>query len=120
MNKGERNHLKRILQFALTVFPKPAIFVEPSKRALDNPSLWQNSKGMKFISSDDFKDGYCRLADDKGDEFEEKIYKPPYDETMEEAKKNSKKAKNTESDDDDPPFDEDKKQDDGVDEDDLF
>jgi hypothetical protein len=54
VNKGERNHLKRILQFALTVFPKPAIFVEPSKRALDNPSLWQNSKGMKFISSDDF------------------------------------------------------------------
>ena len=75
-----------------------------------------------IISSDDFKDGYCRFADDKGDEFEEKIYQPPQDETMEEAKKNSKKAKNTESNDDDPPFDEDeKKSDDGsVADDDLF
>lgn len=68
----------------------------------------------------DFADGLLD-ADDKGSEFEERIYQPPQDETLDEAKKNFKKAKNTESDDDDPPFDEDDKKDnDDVSEDDLF
>lgn len=62
----------------------------------------------------DFADGLLD-ADDKGDEFEEKIYQPPQDETLEEAKKNSKKT----DDDDEPPFD-DEKNDSGVSDDDLF
>ena len=53
-NKSERNHLKRILQFAFTVFPKPAVFVEPSKGTLNNPTFRQYSKGMQFIAFDDF------------------------------------------------------------------
>lgn len=65
----------------------------------------------------DFADGLLE-ADDKGDEFEERIYQPPQDETLDEAKNNSKKDKK--SDEDEPPFDEDEKKDDGVDEDDLF
>ena len=72
-----------------------------------------------IISSDDFKDGYCRFADDKGDEFEERIYQPPQDETLDEAKNSSKNGKKSDKD-DEPPFDEDEKKDDGVDEDDLF
>ena len=40
-NKSERKHLKRVLQYALTVFPKSAVFIDPSKRALDNPAFWQ-------------------------------------------------------------------------------
>lgn len=67
----------------------------------------------------DFADGLLE-ADDKGDEFEERIYQPPQDETLDEAKNNSKKDKKSNNDDDDPPFDEDEKKDDGVDEDDLF
>ena len=79
----------------------------------------------------DFADGLVD-AEDKGDEFDEKIYQPPQDETMEEAKKNSKNASNKskskskpkdededEDDDDDPPFDDDNKSDD-IDTDDLF
>lgn len=65
----------------------------------------------------DFADGMLK-ADDNGDEFEERIYQPPQDETLDEAKNNSKKDKK--SDEDKPPFDEDKKEDNGVDEDDLF
>lgn len=65
----------------------------------------------------DFADGLLE-ADDKGDEFEERIYQPPQDETLDEAKNNSKKDKKP--DEDEPPFDEDEKKDDGVDEDDLF
>lgn len=64
----------------------------------------------------DFADGVLD-ADDKGEEFEEKIYQPPMDETMDEAKNNSKKSKD---DDDEPPFDDEKSDDDGVDSDDLF
>lgn len=67
----------------------------------------------------DFADGLLE-ADDKGDEFEERIYQPPQDETLDEAKNNSKKDKKSNNDEDDPPFDEDEKKDDGVDEDDLF
>lgn len=70
----------------------------------------------------DFADGVLD-ADDKGEEFEEKIYQPPMDETMDEAKSNSKKSKEkakSKDDDDDPPFDDEKSADDGVDNDDLF
>lgn len=72
----------------------------------------------------DFADGLLD-AEDTPDEFEEKIYQPPQDETMAEAKSNSKKSadkkKSKDEDDDEPPFDEDdKKSDDGVDDDDLF
>lgn len=73
----------------------------------------------------DFADGLLG-AEDTPDEFEEKIYQPPQDETMAEAKNNSKRSsaknKSKDDDDDEPPFDEDdKKPDDGgVDDDDLF
>lgn len=70
----------------------------------------------------DYADGVLE-CDDTADEFEEKIYVPAQDETMEEAKKNSKsssKAKKDEDEDDDPPFDKDDDDKDGVDEEDLF
>lgn len=68
----------------------------------------------------DYADGVLE-CDDTADEFEEKIFVPAADETMEEAKKNSKSAKSKpkkdEDDDDEPPFDKDE---DDVDEEDLF
>lgn len=70
----------------------------------------------------DYADGVLE-CDDTADEFEEKIYVPVQDETMEEAKKNSKsssKAKKDEDEDDEPPFDKDDDDKDGVDEEDLF
>ena len=70
----------------------------------------------------DYADGLLE-CDDSADEFEEKIYVPAQDETMEEAKKNSKsssKAKKDEDEDDEPPFDKDDDDKDGVDEEDLF
>lgn len=70
----------------------------------------------------DYADGVLE-CDDTADEFEEKIFVPAADETMEEAKKNSKsaksKSKKNEDDDDEPPFDKDEDKDD-VDEEDLF
>ena len=60
----------------------------------------------------DFADGVLE-CDDTADEFEEKIYAPAADETMEEAKKNSKAKKEE----DEPPFDADAEEDDS---DDLF
>ena len=66
----------------------------------------------------DFADGLLE-AEDKSDEFEERIYQPPQDETLDEAKNSSKNGKKSNKD-DEPPFDEDEKKDDGVDEDDLF
>lgn len=70
----------------------------------------------------DYADGVLE-CDDTADEFEEKIFVPAADETMEEAKKNSKsaksKSKKNEDDDDEPPFDKDEDNDD-VDEEDLF
>ena len=65
----------------------------------------------------DFADGLLD-ADDKGSEVEGRIYQPPQDETLDEAKSNSKKG-NKSDEDDEPPFDKDDKND-GVDEDDLF
>ena len=67
----------------------------------------------------DYADGVLK-CDDTADEFEEKIYVPAQDETMEEAKKNSKsssKAKKDEDEDDEPPFD---KDDDVIEDEDLF
>ena len=67
----------------------------------------------------DYADGVLE-CDDTADEFEEKIYVPVQDETMEEAKKNSKsssKAKKDEDEDDEPPFD---KDDDVIEDEDLF
>ena len=70
----------------------------------------------------DYADGVLE-CDDTADEFEEKIFVPAADETMEEDKKNSKsaksKSKKDEDDDDEPPFDKDEDKDD-VDEEDLF
>ena len=71
----------------------------------------------------DYADGVLE-CDDTADEFEEKIFVPAADETMEEAKKNSKSAKSKskkdeDDDDDEPPFDKDEDKDD-VDEEDLF
>ena len=63
----------------------------------------------------DYADGVLE-CDDTADEFEEKIFVPATDETMEEAKKNSKsaksKSKKDEDDDDEPPFDKDEDKDD--------
>lgn len=72
----------------------------------------------------DYADGVLE-CDDTADEFEEKIFVPAADETMEEAKKNSKsaksKSKKDDDDDDEPPFDKDEDEDkDDVDEEDLF
>lgn len=68
----------------------------------------------------DYADGVLE-CDDTADEFEEKIFVPAADETMEEAKKNSKsaksKSKKDEDDDDEPPFD---KDDDVIEDEDLF
>lgn len=67
----------------------------------------------------DYADGVLE-CDDTADEFEEKIYVPAQDETMEEAKKNSKsssKVKKDEDEDDEPPFD---KDDDVIEDEDLF
>lgn len=71
----------------------------------------------------DYADGVLE-CDDTADEFEEKIFVPAADETMEEAKKNSKSAKSKskkdeDDDDDEPPFDKDEDKYD-VDEEDLF
>ena len=71
----------------------------------------------------DYADGVLE-CDDTADEFEEKIFVPAADETMEEAKKNSKSAKSKskkdeDDDDDELPFDKDEDKDD-VDEEDLF
>lgn len=71
----------------------------------------------------DYADGVLE-CDDTADEFEEKIFVPAADETMEEAKKNSKSAKSKskkdeDDDDDEPSFDKDEDKDD-VDEEDLF
>lgn len=71
----------------------------------------------------DYADGVLE-CDDTADEFEEKIFVPAADETMEEAKKNSKSAKSKskkdeDDDDDEPPFDKDEDKDD-VDKEDLF
>lgn len=69
----------------------------------------------------DYADGVLE-CDDTADEFEEKIFVPAADETMEEAKKNSKSAKskskkNEDDDDDEPPFDKDE---DVIEDEDLF
>lgn len=68
----------------------------------------------------DYADGVLE-CDDTADEFEEKIFVPAADETMEEAKKNSKfaksKSKKDEDDDDEPPFDKDE---DVIEDEDLF
>lgn len=66
----------------------------------------------------DFADGLLD-ADDDNDEFEEKIYQPPKDETMDEVKKNSKNKKKKTEDDDEEENESPKKQD-GPDDDDLF
>ena len=55
--------MKRILQFAFTVFPKSSIFVEPGKGTLNNPSFWQNDKGMQFISLNDLNFSTRKLFD---------------------------------------------------------
>ena len=65
----------------------------------------------------DYVDGVLE-CDDTADEFEEKIYVPAQDETMEEAKKNSKSSSKAKKDEDDePPFD---KDDDVIEDEDLF
>lgn len=66
----------------------------------------------------DFADGLLD-ADDDNDEFEENIFQPPMDETMDEAKKNSKskKSKADKKKDDD---EDESESDDKVDDDDLF
>jgi hypothetical protein len=72
----------------------------------------------------DFADGLLEV-DDTPDEFEEKIFVPAEDETLEQAKNNSKKAaakKSKDDEDDDPPFDADDKKsgNGGLDDEDLF
>lgn len=67
----------------------------------------------------DYADGLLK-CDDTPDEFEEKIYIPPQDETLAEAKRNSKLGSGSKKDeiaDDAPPFDQD---DDVIEDEDLF
>ena len=49
-NKSERKHLKRVLQFALAVFPKSATFIDPSKGTLNDPAFRKDSKCVEFIA----------------------------------------------------------------------
>jgi len=84
-------------------------------------------KDVLLNTGTEFEDGYCILVDDTVDEFEENIYQPAVDETVDEAKEKSKaktdsksKSKtktkpNDEDDEDEAPFDEDDE-----DEEDLF
>ena len=37
----------------MAVFPKSPTFVEPGKRALHNPTLWQDSKCVELVTLDD-------------------------------------------------------------------
>lgn len=49
-DKSERKHLKRVLQFALAVFPKSATFIDPSKGTLNDPAFRKDSKCVEFIA----------------------------------------------------------------------
>lgn len=54
VDKSKRNHLKRILKESLTIFSKPAAFIKPAKGSFHNPTLWENSKSVKFAVSNYF------------------------------------------------------------------
>ena len=60
-DKGQSNHLKRILQISFAVFPKSAVFIQPCKRTFYYPTFWQYSKSMKFITFDNFNFGITQL-----------------------------------------------------------
>ena len=66
--------MKRVLQFTLAVFPKSATFIDPSKRALDDPAFWQNSKGVEFIAFNDLNICARKSVDGVG-----KIFSVPSD-----------------------------------------
>ena len=38
------------IELSLAVFPSPATFLQPSKRALDNPAFGKHGKGAQFVS----------------------------------------------------------------------
>jgi len=42
--------LKSVLQQSLTVFPKSAIFIKPTKRTLYNPAFGNNRKSVQFVA----------------------------------------------------------------------
>ena len=46
----KRKNLSRDKKFAFTIFPKPAEFVEPAKKALHDPTTGQNNKFMQFVA----------------------------------------------------------------------
>lgn len=83
----------------------------------------------------DYADGVLEFDEEEQEDFDERIFEPTMDETMEEAKSKSKKSeekkssksskskskKDEDEDENEPPFDEDKKDnDDDTDEEDLF
>ena len=49
-DKSQGNHLERILQKPFTIFPKSTTLIEPTKRTFNNPTLWNNRKGVQFIA----------------------------------------------------------------------
>ena len=55
-NKSNRSHLKIIESRTFTIFPKAAAFIQPSKGTLNDPSFWNNSELVKFITLSYFYD----------------------------------------------------------------
>ena len=49
-DKSQRKHLERILQKPFTIFPKSATLIDPTKWTFNNPTLWNNRKGVQFIA----------------------------------------------------------------------
>ena len=56
-DKSQGNHLERILQNSFTIFPKSTTLIEPTKRTFNNPTLWNNRKGVQFIAFYDLNFG---------------------------------------------------------------
>lgn len=56
-DKSQGNHLERILQKPFTIFPKSTTLIEPTKRTFNNPTLWNNRKGVQFIAFYDLNFG---------------------------------------------------------------
>ena len=45
-NEGESKNLSRNNEFTLTIFPKPAEFVQPAEKALYHPTTRQHNKSV--------------------------------------------------------------------------
>ena len=45
-NEGESKNLSRNNEFTLTIFPKPAEFIQPAEKALYHPTTRQHNKSV--------------------------------------------------------------------------